>query len=193
MFKKYYLLLLILFVSCLSGSFLFAQETFTVRGIVKDSLTEMPLTSVTVKIDGEYQVALSNKNGVFQLPTRQQHPVAHFSYVGYEEKTMTLNLTENRNEAFIIFLSPKSVELEEVVTKYVRPKYSKKNNPAVELIEKVIARKNNLRPESLPYYQYEKYERTSLALNNFGEKKFRALNFLEEYKDSSKINETPIL
>ena len=47
-----------------------------------------------------------------------------------------------------------------------REKYSRKNNPAVELMKKVIAHKNNNKLSENDYYQYNKYQKITMSLND---------------------------
>lgn len=66
-----------------------------------------------------------------------------------------------------VLLKPTAFEISEVVVKPKREKYTRKDNPAVELIKKVIAHKNDNRIEAKPEYQTEVYEKLSLSLDNF--------------------------
>ena len=54
----------------------------------------------------------------------------------------------------------------EVVVKPKREKYSRKNNPAVELMKKVIAHKKNNKLSENDYYQYNKYQKITMSLND---------------------------
>ena len=47
-----------------------------------------------------------------------------------------------------------------------KEKYSRKNNPAVEFMRKVIDRKKKLKLEEKDYYQYRKYEKMKMSLND---------------------------
>ena len=47
-----------------------------------------------------------------------------------------------------------------------RHKYSRKDNPAVELMRRVIAAKKQTHLENHDYYQYDKYQKVTMALNN---------------------------
>ena len=46
-----------------------------------------------------------------------------------------------------------------------RGRYSRKNNPAVEMMKKVIAAKKQTHLDNHDYYQYNKYQKLTLALN----------------------------
>jgi len=52
------------------------------------------------------------------------------------------------------------------VVKPKREKYSRKNNPAVELMKKVIAHKKNNKLSENDYYQYNKYQKITMSLND---------------------------
>ena len=53
-----------------------------------------------------------------------------------------------------------------VTVKAKRRRYSRKDNPAVELMRRVIAAKRLTDLSRHDYYQYNKYEKLTLALNN---------------------------
>ena len=67
----------------------------------------------------------------------------------------------------ISFGNARGRDLKELIVKPKRRKYSKKNNPAVELMERVRQDKRHHDPQRSDYYRYDKYEKTVLALNDF--------------------------
>ena len=56
--------------------------------------------------------------------------------------------------------------LDEVTVTTRRKHYSRKNNPAVELMKKVIAAKRRSELSRHDYYSYEKYQKLTLATND---------------------------
>ena len=58
-------------------------------------------------------------------------------------------------------------QLTEVVVKSRRHRYSRKNNPAVELMRRVVAARDSTRLENHDYYQYDKYQKILFALNDY--------------------------
>ena len=56
--------------------------------------------------------------------------------------------------------------LKEVTVKSKRQRYSRKNNPAVELMRKVVAAKKRTDLSNHDYYQYNKYQKLTLAMND---------------------------
>lgn len=85
---------------------------------------------------------------------------------------------------------------EVIVTKKAR--YTKKNNPAVALMERVRAARHLTDPLRKPYYSYDKYDKTVLAINDFDpsqEKGFVAkhMKFIFDFVDTSELSGRPIL
>ena len=93
-------------------------------------------------------------------------------------------------------MDPAVQVLQEVVVR--KQKYQNKNNPAVDLIEKVIANKKQNSNEALDYFDNEKYEKVQFAINDITQdyqkkKIFRHFQFVFENIDSVKNNGKKIL
>lgn len=71
--------------------------------------------------------------------------------------------------------------LDEVVVKPKKEKYSRKNNPAVEMMKKVIAAKklNDLGVND--FYHYNKYQKITFSLNNITTDSLRESNLFKKY------------
>lgn len=91
----------------------------------------------------------------------------------------------------------REVGLKEVVVKAKRQKYSKKNNPAVDFVNRLRAAKDIADPRSNhDYYQYDRYQVLSLGFNNFDTAHVREgkrLSFLKEHLDTSIFTHQPVL
>ncbi len=87
-----------------------------------------------------------------------------FSAVGYKSKT--INVTSATPVKLDVKLKPDTKQLKEVVVKSKRGKYSRKDNPAVELMRRVIAAKKKTDLQNHDYLQYNKYQKITLALND---------------------------
>ena len=57
--------------------------------------------------------------------------------------------------------------LGEVVVKPKREHYRKKDNPAVEFVRRMIESRDNYSSYEKDFWQRERYEKTTFALNNF--------------------------
>ena len=82
-------------------------------------------------------------------------------------------------------LEVNSQTIKGVSIKGKRKKYDRKNNPAVELMRKVIAAKKHSDLRRHDYFSYQKYEKRTFALKEFTEKvfddeHFKKLPFLKE-------------
>ena len=92
----------------------------------------------------------------------------------------------------VSFENAKARDLKEVVIKPKRQKYSKKNNPAVDLMEKVRHDRISLDPSEEDYYSFDKYTKMVIALNEFdrnltkkGNPLGKQFNFFENYIDTA--------
>ena len=111
---------------------------------------ENPAAKVRVGEDGQYKIRFRKGTLIFHCFGFKDHKV---------EVT--------RNRTVDVRLKPASLEMTEVVVKAEKKKYSRKNNPAVELMQKVIAAKKSRDMRTNDYVSYKKYARTMLALNEF--------------------------
>ena len=191
-------IILIALLQAVAGIFLSHAQSFTsASGIVKDSITGEPLPFVSVYFDGSTIGAMTDDNGTFTLQNNQGYTKLAAASLGYDTKFIDLK-PGKKNDNLEVLLKPTAFEISEVVVKPKREKYTRKDNPAVELIKKVIAHKNDNRIEAKPEYQTEVYEKLSLSLDNFNpnldkNKFLKKLKFIKNYLDTSEFNGKPIL
>ena len=150
--------LLLLFLLC-SPLTLHAQLT----GHVIDAETgdSIPFASVVYK--GHEIAVASNAGGRYAI-ARHNGWALTFSAVGYVSQTVTV--TAGTGSVLNVRLKPATRALKGVTVKARRHRYSRKNNPAVELMRKVVAHKKQTRLENRDYYQYNKYQKITLAFND---------------------------
>lgn len=191
-------IILIALLQVVAGTFLSHAQSFTsASGIVKDSITGEPLPFVSVYFDGSTIGAMTDDNGTFTLQNNQGYTKLAAASLGYDTKFIDLK-PGKKNDNLEVLLKPTAFEISEVVVKPKREKYTRKDNPAVELIKKVIAHKNDNRIEAKPEYQTEVYEKLSLSLDNFNpnldkNKFLKKFKFIKNYLDTSEFNGKPIL
>jgi len=172
-----------------------ADKSGIFKGIVLDAQTNEPIPSASIVLINHKQIFRTNESGKFTIPldaTISSKSQIKVSCVGY--KTITTVLTNDREMEILLTSQPQN--LKEVTVK--KAKYRNKNNPAVELIEKVIANKNKNRKEAVNYYEDEKYEKIQFAFNDitpkFKQKRvFKNLQFMFESTDSTAVNGKEIL
>ena len=191
-------IILIALLQVVAGTFLSHAQSFTsASGIVKDSITGEPLPFVSVYFDGSTIGAMTDDNGTFTLQNNQGYTKLAATSLGYDTKFIDLK-PGKKNDNLELLLKPTAFEISEVVVKPKREKYTRKDNPAVELIKKVIAHKNDNRIEAMPEYQTEVYVKLSLSLDNFNpnldkNKFLKKFKFIKNYLDTSEFNGKPIL
>ena len=191
-------IILIALLQAVAGILLSHAQSFTsASGIVKDSITGEPLPFVSVYFDGSTIGAMTDDNGTFTLQNNQGYTKLAAASLGYDTKFIDLK-PGKKNDNLEVLLKPTAFEISEVVVKPKREKYTRKDNPAVELIKKVIAHKNDNRIEAKPEYQTEVYEKLSLSLDNFNpnldkNKFLKKFKFIKNYLDTSEFNGKPIL
>ena len=132
-------------------------------GYIIDDETGDSIPYASAIYRGHGVAVASNINGHFRI-ARHNGWVLTFSAIGYVSKTMTI--TANTKNTFNVKLKPDTKTLKEVTIKSKKARYSRKNNPAVELMKKVIAAKKQTDLDNRDYYQYNKYQKLTLALND---------------------------
>ena len=84
------------------------------------------------------------------------------------------------------FPEMKEQKVDQATVKGKRVKYSRKENPAVELMRKVIAAKKHTDINQKDFYRYDKYEKITFSLNEFTQKvleegSFKRMPFLKNH------------
>ncbi len=134
-----------------------------IKGVITDSLTHEPLMYITVQYEGKGVGAISNGKGEYQVEAHKGWDVLTFSAVGYITKKVKF---APGTKILNVKMMSDDVMLSEVVVKPKKEKYSRKNNPAVEFMKKVIDNKKALKLEENDYYQYQKYEKMKMSIND---------------------------
>ena len=154
--RKLYFVVVLLLVSTLQ---LMAQQKITGRVIDEDGFA---VSYASVQYRGHKIAVSSDSQGKFSI---EKHPgwVLTVSALSYKSQTISVN---EKTDFIEVKLKDDSHKLNEVVVKTKRGKYSRKDNPAVELMRRVIAAKKKTDLSNHDYYQYDKYQKITLALND---------------------------
>ncbi|MDA1120211.1 MAG: DUF5686 family protein [Bacteroidetes bacterium] len=155
----------ILLVSCLESM---AQVTTRIRGSVIDIETNEPLPFVNISFVGTTIGTTTDIEGNFTLETDRATVELMASFVGYNDAVEPVNIGKTQRINFQLTVS--RIELDAVTIEASRLRYTNKDNPAVEIIRKVIDNKSKNRKEGLDFYEFGKYEKIELDLNNLSEK-----------------------
>ena len=175
---------------------LVGQGIVELRGWVADSISGQPLENVSLRIEGSQHAAVSDSRGMFIL--RRDGTAGErvqLRHIGYTSREVILR---RRETELHIKLMPEAIELQQVEIRPRRERYVRRNNPAVDLIRKVIEHKNDNRVEAGEGYRAEVYDRLTLAFAKTDtaiEKDFlmRKLPFIRNYLDTSALTGNPVL
>ena len=133
-----------------------------IHGVVVDSETGEPIPYLNVYYDGKGVGTVTDIDGKYSIGYHEGWNKLTFSMVGYTRQDIVISSKTSE-----LNVSMKSdLVLEEVIVKPKKEKYSRKNNPAVELMRKVIASKQRTNLENNDYYFYNKYQKITFAVNN---------------------------
>ena len=134
-----------------------------ISGVVTDSLTNEPIMYVIVQYEGEGVGTVTNADGEYEVEVLPGWNELTFSSIGYKTKKIKF---KSGTKTINVKLQEDDIMLSEVTVKPQKEHYSRKNNPAVEFMRKVIANKKKQNLENNDFYQYQKYEKMKMSMNN---------------------------
>jgi hypothetical protein len=168
-----------------------AQEITTVTGTIVDASTKEPIPYVSVYFKNAKGVQ-ADSTGHFEISTARNHTQLIFSYIGYKNTSVTIKPGTQQTILVEMTLDPTKNMNNIIIKSKKKIKYTNKDNPAVELIRRVIDHRDVNRPGFYEYLQYEEYEKMQLALsrvdNKIAQSKLlKNFTFVFDNKDTTKI------
>ena len=154
--KKYIVLLLSVFMTMP----IMAQK---LTGVIVDDDDGECIPYASAVYRGNHVMVSSNGEGQFSIDRHNGWKLT-FSAVGYQP--LTVEISANTKSPMRISLKPEKTQLQNVTVRGRRNRYSRKDNPAVELMRRVIAAKKKTDLSNHDYYQYNKYQKLTLAFND---------------------------
>jgi len=167
-----------------------------IKGKVVDAVSKTALQYVSVVFKGG-RGTVTDSLGQFTLRSSGNINIIVISYVGYLSVPKTIIPGKEQTIDFELETDPKAINNVTVSTKK-RAKYRNKNNPAVDLIRRVIDNKSLNRPEKYDYVEYDQYEKLEVSLSSVPEKlannrMLRKYQFLFENRDTTKLKGKTLL
>jgi len=166
-------------------TFLNAQTK--VSGIVIDEFNN-PVAFANIIFKGSSEGTITNDNGRFYFESEESYQTIIVSFIGYQ--TQEVELAASVNYELEIILKESAEQLDEVVI--YTGKQSKKNNPAIDILKKIWAKKRENGVNKFKTYKYDKYEKVEFDLNTIDSaliksKVFKGLEFIFDDLDTSRI------
>ena len=157
-----------------------------VSGIVVDN-ENLPVPFANVLFKGSNEGVVTNEDGRFYLESTTTYKALIVSFSGFQTKEVTLLKPITYN--LIVKISD-GEKLKEVVI--FTGKTSKKNNPALDILRKIWARKRQNGLNKFKQYQMEKYEKVEFDLNTIDSalmksKVFKGMEFIFKQVDTSRV------
>ncbi len=157
-----------------------------VSGIVLDE-EKKPVGYASVGFLGTSEGIITNEDGRFYVESNENRKTLQVSFVGYE--TVTIDLDKPVTYNMTVILKAGKV-LEEV--KIYSGKTSKKNNPAIDILKKIWARKRKNGLRMFKQYQMEKYEKVEFDMNTIDSafmksRIFKGMEFIFNSVDTSDV------
>ncbi len=168
--------------------FVMSHDAFSqVSGVVIDSRSRKPLDYVNVFYEGKGVGTMTDEEGKFVLKYNPQWKEITVSTMGYIKQTVRLEKGKTSNLKIKLVQEPR--ELQGVTITAKKGKYSRKNNPAVDFMRKVIDHKKFNDLKSNEYFSYTKYEKMTFSVNEFTENVFdveegKRFSFLKDHVET---------
>ena len=162
------------------------QAQIKITGLVIDEQEE-PVPFANIIFKGTIEGTISDENGRFYLESSTYHKELEVSFLGFETQLVPLNKgTMNLR----IALAEGRDQLNEVRVYTGRVK--KKNNPAIDILKKIWAKKRKNGLNMYDRYEFDRYEKIEFDLNNIDEKLmdkkvFNGMEMVFDQIDTSKI------
>lgn len=165
----------------LLGTALHAQVT-RVHGTVTDAATGEPVPFANVAFIDARIGTTTDMDGRYTLETYYATDSLRFSSVGYRMAVRAVR--RDRDQVINVALEPTAVELAEAIIK------PQEENPAFEILRRVVRNKPVNNREKLAAYEYQAYNKVEFDLNNITEeftqkKLFQPFAFIFDNIDST--------
>lgn len=158
-----------------------------VGGIILDESGD-PIAFANIIFKNSSEGTITNDNGRFYLESDDTYETITVTFIGYESRD--IHLPQKVNYGMEIVLNESMEQLKEVIV--YTGKQSKKDNPAIDILRKIWAKKRENGVRKFKQYKYDKYEKIEFDLNTIDSaliqsKLFRGLEFMFEDLDTSRI------
>ncbi len=164
-----------------------------ISGRITDANTGEGLPYVNISYNRSKGISgtTTNGEGYFTINSSGWIDTLTVQYTGYEK--MRIKVKRKGTQTLNVQMKPQSIVLHTAQITAKREKYSRKNNPAVELIGKVQEHKNQNSLAHNEYYQYRKHEKMELSISNISDsarykKPFNKIDFVFDNLQVSELN-----
>lgn len=160
-----------------------------IKGVVIDQDNGDSIAFVSVLYKGKHISSVGDVNGRFTISKRVGETLT-LTAIGYKSKQ--IKITSSTPSEMTVYMQPDSKFLDEVTVKSKKAKYRRKENPAVELMRRVIASRQRTKLENKDFYQYRNYEKLTVSLNDMSKAKLDSGSYSKKPWLKEQIEFNPI-
>ena len=118
-----------------------------ISGTVRDSVSLEPVPYAAIYLKGSNTGTMTDENGTFVLNSAQLPATLRISSMGFAPKEQYV--PNIHSLPVQIEISPVGVSLDEVTVRRTKEHYSKRNNPAVKFVERIMAARDITDPKQI--------------------------------------------
>lgn len=137
--------------------------TAQTKGMVVDATDNSPVVGATISDFYGRVLAKADDDGRFLL---KHHPNMRLLITSIGYKPQEYIMGNDGDKAILILMETEDLQLDEVIVTRKHEKYRRKNNPAVDLMRKVINAKYNNSLKNKEYCSYVQYQKISAGFND---------------------------
>ena len=137
--------------------------TAQTKGVVLDATDNTPVAGATIYDFYGRVIARADSNGNFFLNNIVNKRLL-FTSVGY--KPLEFVVENDSCKDVSVLMEPEDLQLSEVIVRGKHEKYRRRNNPAVELMRKVISAKRKTDIKNKSRYGYLQYQKLMAGFND---------------------------
>lgn len=167
-----------------------AYDCAVINGVVIDDFTSEGVPLATVRTIPGLKGVVADSEGIFSI---SMSPTDSLSVIVSGYLPITLSYETVKNIEGKIRLKPNSRQLNEVTVNAGRVKYTKKNNPAYELMKRAREDAGKANPADTAFYSYDYYNKLDIGLNNVNPPTKGKMAFLSQYADTARFSKLPVL
>ncbi len=148
---------LLLFFFLINSAATFSQIRFLITGTITEEGTKKPIQNATIHLKGSSFNTISGLDGTFRLQATEWLDSLEITSLGYERFTVALQ--KGNSASILVNMKPTTSVLQEVVIGVAK-------KPGKSFMEKVIDHKANNNPSRFRSYNYQRYTRNELDIDN---------------------------
>ncbi|MCQ2294515.1 MAG: DUF5686 and carboxypeptidase regulatory-like domain-containing protein [Bacteroidales bacterium] len=198
-FTSYLAHLLVIILLSLAANTWAQKSPTAIAGTICDNTTGEPLPFVQISVPASRMGTVSDINGRFDLTIGAADTLVQFRMVGY--RPLSLPIPARGSRRMRVRLEPAVTNLQTVnvtAKRDKRERYTRRNNPAVELVQQVIDHKSQNHILSTEHFSRHMFSKLNMCLDQFHPDFeqhlfWKRFPFVEKYIDQAEFDGAEIL